>query len=524
MSVTETRPRRAPETAASDGAGTAPDGIAEADGLMREDKFLGLGLTFDDVLLAPAHSEVLPAEADTATRLTGSISLAIPILSAAMDTVTEARLAIALAREGGLGIVHRNLSIEDQVAEVDKVKRSESGMIVEPVTLPPDAPVREALAVMERYRVSGVPITEPDGRLVGILTNRDLRFVDDVEQPVSAVMTSENLITAPAGTTLDEASRILHRHRVEKLPVVDDGGFLTGLITVKDIQKKIQYPRATKDDKGRLRVGAAVGVGADARERAEALVAAGVDLLVVDTAHGHAASVLETVRAVKARLGVEVMAGNVATAAATEALVAAGADAVKVGVGPGSICTTRVVAGVGVPQVTATLDCSRAAEKHGVPVVADGGIQYSGDVAKAIAAGAHAVMLGSLLAGVDESPGEVVLYQGERYKEYRGMGSIGAMKARSFSKDRYFQEGIGTISKLVPEGIEGRVAYKGPLGPLVYQIVGGLRSAMGYVGAPDIEALRRSTQFVRITAAGLRESHPHDVTITREAPNYRVGG
>ena len=524
MSVTETRPRRAAETAASDGAGTAPDGIAEADGLMREDKFLGLGLTFDDVLLAPAHSEVLPAEADTATRLTGSISLAIPILSAAMDTVTEARLAIALAREGGLGIVHRNLSIEDQVAEVDKVKRSESGMIVEPVTLPPDAPVREALAVMERYRVSGVPITEPDGRLVGILTNRDLRFVDDVEQPVSAVMTSENLITAPAGTTLDEASRILHRHRVEKLPVVDDRGYLTGLITVKDIQKKIQYPRATKDDKGRLRVGAAVGVGADARERAEALVAAGVDLLVVDTAHGHAASVLETVRAVKARLGVEVMAGNVATAAATEALVAAGADAVKVGVGPGSICTTRVVAGVGVPQVTATLDCSRAAEKHGVPVVADGGIQYSGDVAKAIAAGAHAVMLGSLLAGVDESPGEVVLYQGERYKEYRGMGSIGAMKARSFSKDRYFQEGIGTISKLVPEGIEGRVAYKGPLGPLVYQIVGGLRSAMGYVGAPDIEALRRTTQFVRITAAGLRESHPHDVTITREAPNYRVGG
>jgi IMP dehydrogenase len=524
MSVTETRPRRAAEAAASDGAGTAPDGIDEVDGPMREDKFLGLGLTFDDVLLAPAHSEVLPAEADTATRLTGSISLAIPILSAAMDTVTEARLAIALAREGGLGIVHRNLSIADQVAEVDKVKRSESGMIVEPVTLPPDAPVREALAVMERYRVSGVPITEPDGRLVGILTNRDLRFVDDVEQPVSAVMTSENLITAPAGTTLDEASRILHRHRVEKLPVVDDRGYLTGLITVKDIQKKIQYPRATKDDKGRLRVGAAVGVGADARERAEALVAAGVDLLVVDTAHGHAASVLETVRAVKARLGVEVMAGNVATAAATEALVAAGADAVKVGVGPGSICTTRVVAGVGVPQVTATLDCSRAAEKHGVPVVADGGIQYSGDVAKAIAAGAHAVMLGSLLAGVDESPGEVVLYQGERYKEYRGMGSIGAMKARSFSKDRYFQEGIGTISKLVPEGIEGRVAYKGPLGPLVYQIVGGLRSAMGYVGAPDIETLRRSTQFVRITAAGLRESHPHDVTITREAPNYRVGG
>ncbi|HYO29948.1 MAG TPA: IMP dehydrogenase [Thermomicrobiales bacterium] len=491
---------------------------------MRDDKLLGLGLTFDDVLLVPAHSEVLPAEAETATRLTRSISLAVPILSAAMDTVTEARLAIAIAREGGLGVVHRNLSIADQVAEVDKVKRSESGMIVEPVTLPPDAPVREALAVMERYRVSGVPITEPDGRLVGILTNRDLRFVDDVDQPVSAVMTSENLITAPAGTTLDEASRILHRHRVEKLPVVDDQGFLTGLITVKDIQKKIQYPRATKDDKGRLRVGAAVGVGADALERAEALVGAGVDLLVVDTAHGHAASVLATGRAVKARFRVEVMAGNVATAAATEALIGAGADAVKVGVGPGSICTTRVVAGVGVPQVTATLDCARAAEKHGIPVVADGGIQYSGDVAKAIAAGAHAVMLGSLLAGVDESPGEVVLYQGERYKEYRGMGSIGAMKARSFSKDRYFQEGIGAVSKLVPEGIEGRVAYKGPLGPLVYQLVGGLRSAMGYVGAPDIETLRTTTQFVRITAAGFRESHPHDVTVTREAPNYRVGG
>ena len=529
MSATDTRPATPAESAA-DGRGNGhhpvaePDGPSATDGLMREDKFLGLGLTFDDVLLAPAHSEVLPADADTATRLTRSIALAIPILSAAMDTVTEARLAIAIAREGGLGIVHRNLSIDDQVAEVDKVKRSESGMIVEPVTLPPDAPVREALAVMERYRVSGVPITEPDGRLVGILTNRDLRFVDDTDQPVSAVMTSEDLITAPAGTTLDEASRILHRHRVEKLPVVDDRGYLTGLITVKDIQKKIQYPRATKDDKGRLRVGAAVGVGADALERAEALAAAGVDLLVVDTAHGHAASVLATVRTVKARLGVEVMAGNVATAAATEALIAAGADAVKVGVGPGSICTTRVVAGVGVPQVTATLDCSRAAERHSIPVVADGGIQYSGDVAKAIAAGAHAVMLGSLLAGVDESPGEVVLYQGERYKEYRGMGSIGAMKARSFSKDRYFQEGVGTVQKLVPEGIEGRVAYKGPLGPLVYQIVGGLRSAMGYVGAPDIATMRTATQFVRITAAGLRERHPHDVTITREAPNYRVGG
>jgi IMP dehydrogenase len=475
-------------------------------------------------LLVPAQSNVLPASAETATRLTRSISLAIPILSAAMDTVTEARMAIALAREGGLGIIHRNLSIEEQVGEVDKVKRSESGMIVEPVTLPPEAPVREALAVMERYHISGVPITEECGRLVGILTNRDLRFVDDIEQPVSAVMTSTDLITAPAGTTLEEAQSILHRHRVEKLPVVDERGYLTGLITVKDIQKKIQFPHATKDAKGRLRVGAAVGVGADAEERAAALVAAGVDVLVVDTAHGHAVSVLETVDRIKRRHLVEVMAGNVATAAAAAALIAAGVDAVKVGVGPGSICTTRVVAGVGVPQVTAVLDCARAAAQHDIPVVADGGIQYSGDIAKAIAAGADAVMLGSLLAGVDESPGEVVLYQGERFKEYRGMGSIGAMKARSFSKDRYFQEGVGNIQKLVPEGIEGRVAYKGPLGNLIYQLVGGLRSAMGYVGAADIRTLKTDTRFVRITAAGLRESHPHDVVITREAPNYRSTG
>ncbi len=491
------------------------------DGLFDTEKFVGLGLTFDDVLLVPAQSEVLPATASTATRLTTSISLAIPVISAAMDTVTEARMAIALAREGGLGIIHRNLSIEEQVSEVDKVKRSESGMIVEPVTLPPDAPVREALAVMERYHISGVPITEDRGRLVGILTNRDLRFVEDVEQPVSSVMTSENLITAPAGTTLEEAQSILHRHRVEKLPVVDERGYLTGLITVKDIQKKIQFPNATKDAQGRLRVGAAVGVGADAEERAAALVAAGVDLLVVDTAHGHSVSVSQTVERIKRTYRIELMAGNVATGSATEALIAAGADAVKVGVGPGSICTTRVVAGVGVPQVTAVLDCARAAARHDVPIVADGGIQYSGDIAKAIAAGADVVMLGSLLAGVDESPGEVVLYQGERFKEYRGMGSIGAMKSRSYSKDRYFQEGVGNIQKLVPEGIEGRVAYKGPLGNLVYQLVGGLRSAMGYVGAPDIPTLKRETRFVRITAAGLRESHPHDVVITREAPNYR---
>ena len=491
------------------------------DALSNTDKFVGLGLTFDDVLLVPAESDVLPATVNTSTRLTKSISLAIPVLSAAMDTVTEARMAIALAREGGLGIVHRNLSIEEQVGEVDKVKRSESGMIVEPVTLPPEASVRDALAMMERYHISGVPITEECGRLVGILTNRDLRFVDDIEQPVSGVMTSKDLITAPAGTTLEEAQSILHRHRVEKLPVVDERGFLTGLITVKDIQKKIQFPNATKDAQGRLRVGAAVGVGVDAEDRAAALVNAGVDLLVVDTAHGHSVSVLQTVDRIKRMHRVEVMAGNVATGAAAEALIAAGADAVKVGVGPGSICTTRVVAGVGVPQVTAVLDCARAASRHDIPVVADGGIQYSGDIAKAIAAGADVVMLGSLLAGVDESPGEVVLYQGERFKEYRGMGSIGAMKSRSYSKDRYFQEGVGNIQKLVPEGIEGRVAYKGPLGNLIYQLVGGLRSAMGYVGAADIPTLKRETRFVRITAAGLRESHPHDVVITREAPNYR---
>ena len=504
--------------------GTWDDPLPLRDVQTDSGKFAGLGLTFDDVLLIPAQSDVLPASANTSTRLTANITLALPILSAAMDTVTEARMAIALAREGGLGIIHRNLSIEDQVVEVDKVKRSESGMIVEPVTLPADALVRDALTLMERYHISGVPITDEVGHLVGILTNRDLRFVENVDQPVSSVMTSENLITAPTGTTLHDAQTILHKHRVEKLPVVDERGILTGLITVKDIQKRIQYPNATKDAQGRLRVGAAVGVGIDADERAQALVEAGVDVLVVDTAHGHSLSVLQTVERIKRVHGIDVMAGNVATGAATAALIDAGADAVKVGVGPGSICTTRVVAGVGVPQVTAVLDCAAAASRHGIPVIADGGIQYSGDIAKAIAAGADAVMLGSLLAGVDESPGEVVLYQGERFKEYRGMGSIGAMKARSYSKDRYFQEGVGNIQKLVPEGIEGRVAYKGPVGNLLYQLVGGLRSAMGYVGAADIPALKHDTRFVRITSAGLRESHPHDVVITREAPNYRSNG
>ena len=484
-------------------------------------KFTGTGLTFDDVLLLPAKSDVIPAEANTTTRIAADITLHIPIMSAAMDTVTEARLAISLAREGGMGIIHRNLSIEDQVSEVDKVKRSESGMIVEPLTLPPDALVSDALAVMERYHISGVPITEADGRLVGILTNRDLRFVEDETQPVTALMTSTGLITAPLGTTLDQASAILHKQKVEKLPVVDEHGILTGLITVKDIQKKIQFPNATKDARGRLRVGAAVGVGADAIERAQALAEDDVDLLVVDTAHGHSEGVLEMVRTLKRMLNIPIMAGNVATASATEALIEAGADAVKVGVGPGSICTTRVVAGTGVPQVSAIYHCAQAAARHGIPIIGDGGIQYSGDIGKAIAAGADAVMLGSLLAGVDESPGEVVLYQGERFKEYRGMGSIGAMKARSYSKDRYFQEGASS-DKLVPEGIEGRVAYKGPLNTLIFQLVGGLRAAMGYCGAADINTLKRDAQFIQITSAGLRESHPHDVIVTREAPNYHV--
>ena len=491
---------------------------------MRGDKFTGLGLTFDDVLLLPAASDVVPNDVDTSTTIAPGIVLNVPVISSAMDTVTEARLAIALAREGGIGILHRNLSIEEQLAEVDKVKRSESGMIVEPVTLPPDARVAEALAVMERYHISGVPITEDEGRLVGILTNRDLRFVVDVEQPVSNLMTSEGLITAPTGTTLDEASDILHRQKVEKLPVVDEHGYLTGLITVKDIQKRIQFPNATKDSSGRLRVGAAVGVGGDAMERAVALAEEGVDLLVVDTAHGHSRGVLETVSALKRRLSIPIMAGNITTGAAVDALVDAGADAVKVGVGPGSICTTRVVAGVGVPQISAIYECARAAARYGVPVIGDGGIQYSGDIAKALAAGADAVMLGSLLAGVEESPGEVVLYQGERFKEYRGMGSIGAMRGRagrSYSKARYFQEGART-DKLVPEGIEGRVAYKGPLGTVIYQLIGGVRAAMGYCGAPDLATLKRDAQFVQITASGLRESHPHDVIVTKEAPNYRM--
>jgi IMP dehydrogenase len=482
-------------------------------------KFSKEGLTFDDVLLQPAESHVLPNDVSTATRLTRSITLQIPIVSAAMDTVTEARLAIALAREGGIGVVHRNLSIDDQVAEVDKVKRSEAGMIVEPVTLPPSALVADAKELMERYHISGVPITDDDGVLVGILTNRDLRFEEGAGRPVSELMTSRDLITAPIGTTLAEAEAILHRHKVEKLPVVDADGRLKGLITVKDIQKRIQYPNATKDEHGRLRVGAAVGVGPDAEQRAAALVEAGADVLVVDTAHGHSSSVVEMVRKLDEQLDVELIAGNIATREAAEALIEAGADCLKSGIGPGSICTTRVVAGVGVPQVTAIFDVAQAAGPHGVPVIADGGMTSSGDIAKAVAAGADAVMLGSLLAGTDESPGDVILHQGERFKEYRGMGSLGAMRARGFSKDRYFQGDVEDVDKMVPEGIEGRTPYKGPLAGIVYQLVGGLRQAMGYCGAPTVEAMKGAT-FIRITGAGLRESHPHDITITKDAPNY----
>jgi IMP dehydrogenase len=487
--------------------------------LALEDKFAREGLAFDDVLLVPAASEVLPNDVSTRTKLTRELELAIPVVSAAMDTVTEARLAIALARAGGIGIVHRNLSIEDQVAEVDKVKRSEAGMIVEPVTLPPEALVSEALALMARYRISGVPITDGAGILVGILTNRDLRFETDTSRPLSDLMTSRDLVTAPVGTTLDEAERILHRNKVEKLPVVDADGRLRGLITVKDISKRIEYPDATKDDQGRLRVGAAVGVGPDAVERAEALVEAAVDMLVLDTAHGHSRRVLEMARRL-CSLDVQLVAGNVATAEGAEALIAAGVDGVKAGIGPGSTCTTRVVAGVGVPQVTAVYDCARVCAAEGVHLIADGGIRSSGDIAKAIAAGADCVMLGSVLAGTDEAPGDVILVHGERYKEYRGMGSLGAMKARGFSKDRYFQGDVEDVDKLVPEGIEGRVPYKGSAQGVLHQFVGGLRQSMGYCGAATIEAMK-DARFVRISPAGLQESHPHDVTITKEAPNYR---
>jgi len=500
-----------------------PEGAAASGDVPGDDfppKFAKEGLTFDDVLLLPAESNVLPNEVSTRTQLTPKIELAIPVISAAMDTVTEATLAIAMARLGGIGIVHRNLAVDEQVSEVDRVKRSQSGMITDPVTLPPDAPVHAALDLMARFKISGIPITDAGGKLVGLLTNRDLRFVDDHDQPIERVMKAAPLFTAPVGTTLEQAKDILWQHRVEKLPIVDDKGLLRGLITVKDIKKQTDFPQATQDEKGRLRVGAAVGVGPDAVERAEALVAAGVDLLVVDTSHGHSQGVLDVVKTIKGGFDIEVIGGNVVTADAVDAMAAAGADGVKVGVGPGSICTTRVVAGVGVPQVTAIYDCAVAAMRHGLTLVADGGIQLSGDIPKALAAGADVVMLGSLLAGVDESPGEVVLHQGERFKEYRGMGSMGAMKARSYSKDRYFQGDVVDTDKLVPEGIEGRVAYKGPLGNVLFQLVGGLRQAMGYCGTGTIAELKQRGRFVRITDAGLRESHPHDITITKEAPNY----
>jgi IMP dehydrogenase len=478
-------------------------------------------LTFDDVLLIPCRSDVVPGNVDVATRLTRNINLNIPLISAAMDTVTESRLAIAMAQQGGMGIVHKSLAIEAQAGEVDKVKRSESGMIVDPIIVGPEQRISDALDLMKRYKISGVPVTAPDERLLGILTNRDLRFETRTDLKVSEVMTRKNLVTVPVGTTLEEAKKILHEHKIEKLLVVDRDYHLKGLITVKDIQKVIKYPNACKDSLGRLRVGAAVGVGAETLERAAALVDARVDLIIVDTAHGHSAGVMQTIQEIKKRHPkIDLIAGNVATAEATDELIRLGIDAVKIGIGPGSICTTRVVTGVGVPQVTAIRECSEVGRKHDVPVIADGGVKYSGDITKALAAGASAVMIGSLFAGTEESPGETILYQGRTFKAYRGMGSLGAM--RRGSADRYFQEATAGEDKLVPEGIEGMVPYKGSLQGLIPQLVGGLRAGMGYCGAKDIDTLRKVARFIRTTAAGLKESHAHDVVITKEAPNYRL--
>ncbi len=479
------------------------------------------GLTFDDVLLLPAQSKVLPRQADTHTRLTRKINLSIPLVSSAMDTVTEAKTAITMARNGGIGIIHKNMTLDEQVREVIQVKKSESGMVVDPVTLEPEQTIAEALSVMKRYNISGLPVTKK-GKLVGILTNRDLRFLKNLKLKVSEVMTAKNLVTVTEKVSLDEAKELLQKHRIEKLLVIDKNYHLKGLITVKDIEKTEKFPQANKDSLGRLRVGAAVSVAEEGLKRARALFAAGVDVVVVDTAHGHQEMVLDTVRAIKKNLkGCEVIAGNIATGDAATALIAAGADGIKIGVGPGSICTTRIVTGVGVPQITAIQNCVEAARKGGVPIIADGGIKYSGDVVKALAAGADSVMIGSLFAGTDEAPGEVVLYQGRSYKVYRGMGSIPAMKKGG--KERYFQSEIEEEAKFVPEGIEGRVPYKGPLAESIYQIVGGIRSGMGYLGAATIEEMHQKSQFVRITQAGLKESHVHDVIITKEAPNYNLG-
>ncbi|NLC71625.1 MAG: IMP dehydrogenase [Desulfuromonadaceae bacterium] len=478
------------------------------------------GLTFDDVLLVPAHSTVLPKEADLTTWLTREIKLSIPLVSAAMDTVTESRTAICMSREGGLGVIHKNMTPEEQALEVDQVKKSESGMIVDPITMSPHQKIRDAMDMMKKYRISGVPITE-NGKLVGILTNRDLRFETDLEQPIHHVMTKENLVTVAPGTTLEDAKQHLHRHRIEKLLVVDDNNVLKGLITIKDIEKVRKYPSASKDPLGRLIVGAAIGPGADRFQRTELLVKAGVDVIVIDTAHGHSQGVIDAVREIKlAYPKLQLIAGNVATAEAAQALISAGADAVKVGIGPGSICTTRVIAGVGVPQLTAIQDVAQVARRCGVPLIADGGIKYSGDVVKAIAAGADVVMIGSLFAGTEESPGETILYQGRTYKSYRGMGSISAMKKGS--KDRYFQSDVESEIKLVPEGIEGRVPFRGGISENVHQLMGGLRAGMGYTGCRTIREMQEKAQFIRITNAGLKESHVHDVQITQESPNYRL--
>lgn len=481
------------------------------------DKFAKVGLTFDDVLLVPQASDVLPRDIDISTNLTKSIKLNIPLMSAAMDTVTESRLAIAIAREGGIGIIHKNMSIEDQATEVDKVKRSEHGVIVDPFYLSPRHFIYDAAELMAKYRISGVPITE-NGKLVGILTNRDLRFETNYNKKVDEVMTKENLITAPEGTTLSEAQEILRKHKIEKLPIVDDEGNLKGLITIKDIEKAIQYPNSAKDSNGRLLSGAAVGVSKEMMKRVEALVKAKVDVIVVDSAHGHQINIINAVREIKSAFpDIQLIAGNVATAEGTEDLIKAGADAVKVGIGPGSICTTRVVTGIGVPQITAINDCYEVAKKYGVPIIADGGIKYSGDIPKAIASGANVVMVGNLFAGTEESPGESEIYQGRKFKVYRGMGSLGAMQKGS--KDRYFQE---DINKLVPEGVEGRVPYKGPISDIIFQLVEGLKHSMGYCGTKNIKELIENSKFIRITPAGLRESHPHSISITKEAPNYSL--